>query len=238
MPSWVSRAWSNNAGRNRGDGPPGRGDRPGTRLVGHPLQGGRQPTGGKDRRHPAAAAVRPVWFPWPPAGEEGGKKLAELLGVEPKPLDETHGTPKPKSVAFIDENTCIGCTLCIQACPVDAISGAAKQMHTIIAAECTGCELCLPPCPVDCISMVPIAEDLPHWKWKHPVVMMKQIAETEDTRAANCSGSRAACIPPNTRRNPRRARFMPHRCRRNWSFPCASTSAIRPSRWSRSASGS
>ena len=63
-----------------------------------------------------------------------------------------HGTPKPKSVAVIDENTCIGCTLCIQACPVDAIVGAAKQMHTIIAAECTGCELCVPPCPVDCIS--------------------------------------------------------------------------------------
>jgi len=116
----------------------------------------------------------------PPGGEEGVKKLAELLGVEPKPLDEAHGTPKPKSVAFIDEQACIGCTLCIQACPVDAISGAAKQIHTVIAAECTGCELCLPPCPVDCISMVPIVEDLPHWKWKHPVVMMKRIAETEE----------------------------------------------------------
>jgi len=115
----------------------------------------------------------------PPGGEEGVKKLAELLGVEPKPLDETHGTPKPKSVAFIDEPICIGCTLCIQACPVDAISGAAKQMHTIIAAECTGCELCVAPCPVDCISMVPIPEDLPHWKWKHPVVMMKQVAAEE-----------------------------------------------------------
>ncbi|MFP5410530.1 MAG: electron transport complex subunit RsxB [Gammaproteobacteria bacterium] len=111
----------------------------------------------------------------PPGGEDGVKKLAELLGVEPKPLDETHGTPKPKAVAFIDENTCIGCTLCIQACPVDAISGAAKQMHTIIAAECTGCELCIPPCPVDCISMVAIPEDLPHWKFRHPVVMMKQV---------------------------------------------------------------
>jgi electron transport complex protein RnfB len=100
------------------------------------------------------------------AGRRGRReKLADLLGVEPKPLDEAHGTPKPKSVAFIDEQTCIGCTLCIQACPVDAISGAAKQMHTIIASECTGCELCVAPCPVDCISMVPIAEDLPHWKW-------------------------------------------------------------------------
>ena len=112
----------------------------------------------------------------PPGGEEGVKKLADLLGVEPKSLDETHGTPKPKSVAFIDEQICIGCTLCIQACPVDAIAGAAKQMHTIIASECTGCELCLPPCPVDCISMVTVAEDLPHWKWKHPLIMLKKVA--------------------------------------------------------------
>ena len=96
--------------------------------------------------------------------------------MEPKPLDEAHGAPKPKSVAFIDEQTCIGCTLCIQACPVDAIVGAAKQMHTIVASECTGCELCLPPCPVDCISMVPITEDLPHWKWKSPVIELKRVA--------------------------------------------------------------
>jgi electron transport complex protein RnfB len=112
----------------------------------------------------------------PPGGEEGVKKLAELLGVEAKPLDETHGVPKPKSVAFIDENLCIGCTLCIQACPVDAILGAAKQMHTIIASECTGCELCIPPCPVDCISMVPLHEDLSSWKWKYPVFKIRKAA--------------------------------------------------------------
>jgi Na+-translocating ferredoxin:NAD+ oxidoreductase subunit B len=76
--------------------------------------------------------------------------------------------PKPKSVAIIDENTCIGCTLCIQACPVDAISGAAKQMHTIIEAECTGCELCIAPCPVDCITMVPIEENITTWKFHYP----------------------------------------------------------------------
>jgi electron transport complex protein RnfB len=104
----------------------------------------------------------------PPGGEDGVKQLAELLGVEPKPLNAENGSPKPKSVAIIDEATCIGCTLCIQACPVDAIVGAAKQMHTIVAAECTGCELCLPPCPVDCILMVEVKEDLPHWKWKDP----------------------------------------------------------------------
>jgi electron transport complex protein RnfB len=104
----------------------------------------------------------------PPGGEEGIHKLADLLGMEFKPFGgET--LPKPKAVAIIDESTCIGCTLCIQACPVDAIVGAAKQMHTIIAAECTGCELCLAPCPVDCISMEPIPDSVTNWKWKYPV---------------------------------------------------------------------
>ena len=109
----------------------------------------------------------------PPGGEEGIHKLADLLGVEFKPLNAENGIEKPKSVAFIDENTCIGCTLCIQACPVDAILGAAKHMHTIIAQECTGCELCVEPCPVDCISMLPIAESTATWKWRFPVMKLK-----------------------------------------------------------------
>jgi electron transport complex protein RnfB len=104
----------------------------------------------------------------PPGGEEGIQKLADLLGVEFLPFGG-ESQPKPKSVALIDENTCIGCTLCIQACPVDAIVGAAKQLHTIIAADCTGCELCLAPCPVDCIVMNPLPETLSVWKWKYPV---------------------------------------------------------------------
>lgn len=104
----------------------------------------------------------------PPGGEEGIQKLADLLGVEFLPFGG-EAQPKPKAVAYIDENTCIGCTLCIQACPVDAIVGAAKQMHTIIAVDCTGCELCLAPCPVDCIAMNPIPETLSVWKWKYPV---------------------------------------------------------------------
>jgi electron transport complex protein RnfB len=112
----------------------------------------------------------------PPGGEDGIRKLSELLGVEFKPLNAEHGQPKPKSVAFIDENLCIGCTLCLQACPVDAIVGAAKQMHTIVASECTGCELCVSPCPVDCISMVPITEDLGSWKWKYPQIRMRPAA--------------------------------------------------------------
>ncbi|MGL6071255.1 electron transport complex subunit RsxB [Craterilacuibacter sp.] len=111
----------------------------------------------------------------PPGGEDGIRKLAELLGVDFKPFDEGAAEPKPKSVAIIDETTCIGCTLCIQACPVDAIVGAAKQMHTIIASECTGCELCLPPCPVDCIQMVPVGTTVANWKWSYPVIPIKVV---------------------------------------------------------------
>lgn len=104
----------------------------------------------------------------PPGGEEGIQKLADLLDMEFKPFG-TESQPKPKAVAIIDEFNCIGCTLCIQACPVDAIVGAAKQLHTVIAVECTGCELCVPPCPVDCIDMVAIEENTTNWKWKYPV---------------------------------------------------------------------
>ncbi len=104
----------------------------------------------------------------PPGGETTIIALADLLGREPIPLDAEVGEEKPKMVAIIDEATCIGCTLCIQACPVDAILGAAKQMHTIIEAECTGCELCLEPCPVDCIDMIQIPEKVLHWKWPYP----------------------------------------------------------------------
>ena len=109
----------------------------------------------------------------PPGGMEGVQRLADLLGREVKPLDAEE---KPKAVAFIDEQTCIGCTLCIQACPVDAIIGAAKQMHTIVADLCTGCELCVPPCPVECISMPQITENLDNWKWKYPVIELKKVA--------------------------------------------------------------
>lgn len=90
----------------------------------------------------------------PPGGDAGVQALAQLLNVDPKPLDESHGEHKSPVIALIDEGRCIGCTLCIQACPVDAIFGAARQMHTVIEAECTGCELCLAPCPVDCIDLV------------------------------------------------------------------------------------
>jgi len=113
----------------------------------------------------------------PPGGEEGIKKLADLLGREFKPLSAEHGVEKPRSTAVIDESTCIGCTLCMQACPVDAIVGAAKQMHTVVAARCTGCELCLPPCPVDCIRLAVVPESVETWKWKYPVVALHAAAQ-------------------------------------------------------------
>ena len=108
----------------------------------------------------------------PPGGQEGVRKLADLLGREVKPLNAEE---KPKQVAIIDEQTCIGCTLCIQACPVDAIVGAAKQMHTIVASLCTGCELCVKPCPVECITMEVIPESIDNWKWKYPVIEIKPV---------------------------------------------------------------
>ncbi|WP_410505609.1 electron transport complex subunit RsxB [Janthinobacterium sp.] len=94
----------------------------------------------------------------PPGGAEGISRLAGLLGRKIIPLNPVHGHERPRAVAFIDESLCIGCTLCIQACPVDAILGAAKQMHTILPSLCTGCDLCVAPCPVDCIVMYPITD--------------------------------------------------------------------------------
>ena len=93
----------------------------------------------------------------PPGGDAGVRKLAALLGREAKPLNPRNGVEQPRRVALIDEARCIGCTLCIQACPVDAIVGASKLMHTVVTELCSGCDLCVPPCPVDCIEMVPAA---------------------------------------------------------------------------------
>ena len=92
----------------------------------------------------------------PPGGAAGIVKLADLLKTLPKALNPANGVEKPLEMAVIDEDLCIGCTLCIQACPVDAIVGAAKLMHTILSSWCTGCELCIAPCPVDCIAMVTV----------------------------------------------------------------------------------
>jgi electron transport complex protein RnfB len=93
----------------------------------------------------------------PPGGDAVAARLALLLGREARPLDPAYGEHRPPQVAVIDEETCIGCTKCIAACPVDAIVGASKLMHTVIASWCTGCELCIPPCPVDCIALAETA---------------------------------------------------------------------------------
>ena len=113
----------------------------------------------------------------PPGGQSTIDNIAELLGVEAPSLDEEHGEEADvKTVAYIREDECIGCTKCIQACPVDAILGAAKQMHTVIVDECTGCDLCVEPCPVDCIDMLPVEQTLQEWKWTAPNKMSNLIA--------------------------------------------------------------
>jgi len=105
----------------------------------------------------------------PPGGQATINELASLLDVPAPTLDEEHGEESDiRKVAYIREDECIGCTKCIQACPVDAILGAAKQMHTVITSECTGCDLCVEPCPVDCIDMLPLEQGLGTWIWDKP----------------------------------------------------------------------
>lgn len=100
----------------------------------------------------------------PPGGQAGIEKLAKLLGIAAKPLNLKHGSEKPRQIAFIDENACIGCSKCLPPCPVDAIIGSNKRLHTVITDQCSGCELCLPACPVDCIVMQPTSID---WSQQH-----------------------------------------------------------------------
>lgn len=107
----------------------------------------------------------------PPGGVEGIKRLSSLLSpIYPQDAFDLHptidpecGLERPRPVAFIDPQTCIGCTLCIQACPVDAIVGASKQMHVVLTDWCTGCDLCIPPCPVDCITMIDVTDQQTGW---------------------------------------------------------------------------
>jgi len=105
----------------------------------------------------------------PPGGDATIQALAELLGVRTLPLNEEHGLKKAPQVALIDEASCIGCTLCIPPCPVDAIVGSAKLMHTVIKQDCTGCELCIAPCPVDCISLIPAEATITQWRTPAPI---------------------------------------------------------------------
>jgi electron transport complex protein RnfB len=128
----------------------------------------------------------------PPGGTEGIVRLAALLGKPVLPLNPANGKERERPVAVIDETACIGCTLCIQACPVDAIVGAAKQMHTVIPSLCTGCDLCVPPCPVDCIAMVPVTPGHTGWAaWSQ--------AEADAARARH--DARAARLKRNKQEN-------------------------------------
>jgi electron transport complex protein RnfB len=104
----------------------------------------------------------------PPGGDALISELAEFLGTDTQPLDSSLEPVNSEQVAVIREADCIGCTLCIAACPVDAIVGASRYMHTVIADQCTGCELCVAPCPVDCIDLVPVLKSLDQWQWPKP----------------------------------------------------------------------
>ncbi|MCZ4338717.1 electron transport complex subunit RsxB [Shewanella colwelliana] len=112
----------------------------------------------------------------PPGGTATMEKLAQLMGVDPEPLTATAET-QVKKVAYIREDECIGCTKCIQACPVDAILGTGKQMHTVITDYCTGCDLCVEPCPVDCIDMLPVGQTVQNWNWKLNAIPIVNLSE-------------------------------------------------------------
>jgi electron transport complex protein RnfB len=126
----------------------------------------------------------------PPGGMEGVARLAALTGRKVIPINPANGVERPRPVAFIDEALCIGCTLCIQACPVDAILGANKQMHTILPSLCTGCDLCVAPCPVDCISMMPVTGERTGWDaWSQQ--QADAARERHDFRALRLARERA-----------------------------------------------
>ncbi|MDD1781292.1 electron transport complex subunit RsxB [Enterovibrio sp. ZSDZ35] len=115
----------------------------------------------------------------PPGGQATIEKLADLMGVEA--TESAHDEEKSaKTVAFIREDDCIGCTKCIQACPVDAIIGSTKAIHTVLKDECTGCDLCVAPCPTDCIEMIPVQTTPETWKWQLNQIPVVQVTDHEN----------------------------------------------------------
>ncbi|MGN2247839.1 RnfABCDGE type electron transport complex subunit B [Frateuria sp. GZRR35] len=144
----------------------------------------------------------------PPGGAAGIAKLAALLGTPVLPLDPAHGVEKPRTLARIVEADCIGCTKCIQACPVDAIVGAAKLMHTVLPDQCSGCELCVPACPVDCIVLEPMplaqVEDPAHAEACRAHFQRREVrlARERGEREAELAARKAAVDTPSTPQNP------------------------------------
>lgn len=144
----------------------------------------------------------------PPGGAEGVERLAALTGRPVSPLDPSHGQEGPLRLALIDETWCIGCTLCIKACPVDCIVGAPKLMHTVVSAQCTGCELCIPACPVDCISLVEASSGRTGWdawseaqavqardRYAFRRIRLEQAARDNDARLAAKAEAKLADLP-------------------------------------------
>ncbi|CAP42065.1 electron transport complex subunit RsxB [Bordetella petrii] len=136
----------------------------------------------------------------PPGGDDGIAALAALLDTAALPLDLTRGAPGPLTVARIDEAHCIGCTLCIRACPVDAIVGANKRMHTVLADWCTGCDLCVAPCPVDCIDMAPAsrawsAADAQAARQRHQARQARLARDSADNARLMAASAEPAAAP-------------------------------------------
>ncbi|GAB4035956.1 MAG: hypothetical protein Fur0014_02050 [Rubrivivax sp.] len=147
----------------------------------------------------------------PPGGAEGIERLAALTGRPSKPLDPARGPEGPRALAVIDEAWCIGCTLCIKACPVDCIVGASKRMHTVIDERCTGCALCVPACPVDCIAMVPVTGAATGWaawsaaqadeareRYRFHRFRVERAARENDERLAAKAAAKLADLPAHT----------------------------------------
>ncbi len=145
----------------------------------------------------AVAAGRAGINRCPPGGEETLRELADITGSAVEPLDPSCGATLPPAVAVIAEEACIGCTLCLLACPVDAIAGASKLMHTVIAAECTGCGLCIPPCPVDCITLENTGTILAPAERRHRAAHYQQ---RHAARAARLERERAAQAAADSRK--------------------------------------
>ena len=140
----------------------------------------------------------------PPGGDATAAALAAVLGVPARPVSAAFGREAPPRVAVIDEAVCIGCAKCLPACPVDAIIGARRQLHTVVAAECTGCELCLPPCPVDCITLVEAGPAvLPLAALAERAVQFRARYQSHRARGAAREAARAARLAARGRAEPR-----------------------------------